>query len=319
MKSIQRSPLSILSLYQQGQEKITEEREAEEEGKQGTLRGGHTGCVTEAGEVVGKCHRLAHLRSLGIQESPTHRDKLMFEAGFANEDIWVDVLSRSWQGAIICEEDIPTEWMTINGTKVTGRPDLVLCEQSGEEYVPKLGLELKLVSSPWSAYNKVVKEIPDIEHICQAAHYMWQLNVPYKLCYTSRANYSVGYGGMKSNWQKKGQYLNDQSFKALPFILEVDMWVENGVVWYQGWDSDPVETPITIDGIKEYYERASQIGERKSLGPRPVGRYADGSAKEATKSQCADCSFADICDTYEADYDRWVDEIKRKILTEEDI
>jgi hypothetical protein len=243
MTTIPRNPTNILSLYKQGQEKISEERAAEEEGKLGTLRGGGTGCITDAGEVVAKCHRLSHLRSLGIQESKGHNDKLMFEAGFANEDIWVDVLSASWKGSIICEEDIPTRWLTSNGTPVTGRPDLVLCEQEGDDYKPVLGLELKLVSSPWSAYNKAAKQIPDIEHICQAAHYMWQLDIPFKLCYTSRANYSLGFSGMKANWiRKAGNLLNEDQFKALPFILEIDMWVEDGVVWYQGWEQ-PVKTP----------------------------------------------------------------------------
>lgn len=270
--------------------------------------------MTGSNEVVGKCHRTAHLRSLGLQEAVKHSDKLMFEAGFANEDIWVNVLGKSWNGVILCEEEIPTHWLTDNNIPVTGRPDVVLCKESGE---PELGLELKLVSSPWSAYNKAVKEIPDIEHICQAAHYMWQLNVPYKLCYTSRANYSLGFAGMKTNWVKKaGQYLNENQFKALPFIIEIDMWIEDGVVWYQGWDN-PVKTIITVDGIKEFYERVSQIEQRQSLGPRPTGRYADGSPKEAGKSQCDYCPFLEICNDYETDYDRWVDEIKRKLLTED--
>jgi len=304
----------MIDLYKEGQAAIDAKRDAEEVNKLNTLRGGHTGCVTTANEVVGKCHRTAHLRSIGIQTSADHSSKLMFEAGFGNEDIWVDILSKSWKGAILCEEEIPTHWLTSDNVPVTGRPDIVLCD---DKSVPQLGIELKLVSSPWTAYNRAVKEIPDIEHICQAAHYMWQLNVPYKLCYTSRSNYSLGFGAMKNKWvAQASQYLNEDQFKALPFIIEIDMWIDNDVVWYQGWDK-PIKTIITASGIKEFYERTAQIEQRKSLGPRPVGRYADGTPKEKGKTQCDYCEFAAICDDYESDYDRWLDEIKRKILTKE--
>jgi hypothetical protein len=291
-----------------GQKLLQEKHNEGEAAKLGTLRGGSSGCITAKGTIVGKCHRLAHLRSLGHQEYKDGTAHIMFAAGYANEDIWLDHLKESWDGPILCEEEIPVLWRTDNDTLVSGRPDIVLCTLGeNDEEIPALGLELKLVSSPFTAYNVAAKDTPNLDHIIQASHYMWQLNVPFKLVYSSRSNYGLGFPNMKPTWLRSPQYLNDEQFKTIPFIKVFDMWIEDGVVWYQG-SRDPVETAVTVNGIQEYYNRVSVMGERKSLGPRPDSRNADGTIRSWKACDAKYCDFSETCDMYETDYDRWKDE-----------
>ena len=206
--TIKRSDIDLIALHTAGQKALQAEHDLQEQSKIGTLRGGSSGCVTEDGRVVGKCHRVAHLRSLGLQEDTTSADQIMFAAGYANEDIWYAHLSKSWQGIILREEEIPISWLTQNGTVVSGRPDMVLCNADS---VPQLGLEFKLISSPFTAYNIAVKNLPNLDHVIQASHYMGELQVPFKLLYTSRTNHSTGYGAMKNKWiSEAGVYLDEE-------------------------------------------------------------------------------------------------------------
>jgi hypothetical protein len=238
---------------------------------------------------------------------PSDSKYLMFGAGYANEDQWLDNLKRSWVGTIKCEEEIPIVWTTSNGTTVTGRPDTVLCDTDSN---PQLLLEHKLVSAPFSAYNKVTKNRPDSKHVLQAAHYMMILNVAGKLVYTSRTNFMVGYGGVKSNWQRFAQYLNEAQFYVMPFILDYDIsFVNDRIELTNNTTGQNTTTRFTGDGITQYYEMTSKIGTEVGLGPRPVNMHPDGEIdKKAPHKQCDYCPLAETCDRYEGDYSRWLDE-----------
>lgn len=203
----------------------------------GTLRAGNSGIASSTGQIAGKCARVTHLRSLGVElEEPTFSNMIMFERGYNNEDLIYQDLAKvlnpsSLDGSygagedllkatggldpkslvILREEEIPISWTTKNGTLVTGRPDMVICQRevrpgtesslesdcklNGEEdglfcsthgelcglipdivtTTPILGIEIKSVASFWTSRDLILEGEPNLEHFAQAAHYMWQL------------------------------------------------------------------------------------------------------------------------------------------------
>jgi hypothetical protein len=135
------------------------------------------------------CAAETYLRFKGIKTGEVDANKeLMFAGGRLNEDHWLSVLKESYDGPILCEEDIPTCWETNNGIKVTGRPDIVLCSGTEDNPTPSCMVELKQVMSVNSAYNVFINKSPNLKHLMQTAHYMWQLDCPGELWYTNRNN-----------------------------------------------------------------------------------------------------------------------------------
>lgn len=307
-----RSPIDLKALHTAGLKSIVKEYEAQETEKLGTLRGGNSGCVTEDGRVIGKCPRLSHLRSEGYQKEVDLNKHLMFQAGLTNEDSWLQTLKREWNGPILCEEEIPILWYTANGTKVTGRPDIVLCHKDPIKPRPVVGLELKLVSSAFTAYNVLAKQQPTLDHLIQAAHYMWQLDIPFKLVYTSRTNFPLGFGSMKKTWDTvPAHYFNDSGHSVEPFIKIYDLWYEGDVLWFATDRLDaPYKTDITKSGIQKYYECTSNIKDSGSLGPRPEEKTVYGSK---LSYGCNTCPLKDVCDNYEHDYNIWIDYAKKEL------
>lgn len=186
--------------------------------KLGNLRAGNSGMMSPGGEVVGSCHRIAHLRSLGIELDPPPDSRLiMFQVGTANEDLVAADLKHTCapNEVVLREEEIPIEWMTGNGTKVTGRPDMVVCQLS--EIVPTIsgivstarpvfGVEIKSIASVWTSRDVLGERMPKMEHLIQAAHYSWKLGVPFRLLYKQYAIQEIpgwkGTGGAPGWGQK---------------------------------------------------------------------------------------------------------------------
>jgi hypothetical protein len=114
----------------------------------------------------------------------------MFEAGHFNEDAWCTVLEaglpEGW--SLLREEEIAIRWETDAGTPVTGRPDIVICDETGK---PVKGLELKLSSAVWSARSAVLQGEPKFVHLAQSGHYAMKLDIPYEIWYTSRTNFTA--------------------------------------------------------------------------------------------------------------------------------
>lgn len=324
--------LTTSSLLEAGAQALTEKAQAEESTKIATLRGGSIGLAekTDKGiEVSGTCPRQAMLRFLGIDvkgmEEPSTRD-LMFAAGRTNEDSWLEVLAQAWPGKILREEEVPIKWTTPNGTPVSGRPDIVLATEDGSQYVR--GLELKLVSSLWTA-RTVLKGEPKTGHLTQAAHYMWKLSeqagydVPFELWYTSRVDWHI-MGWAQKHFPKHGEVNSEhceystnkegvsEIKKVLPFVKGFELrYTKSGSLEFrQTGGKKWVDTIITKDRIAMYYEQVETMVQSKSLHSRPVN--LDYSGQKENWKQCDFCPLAKICDEYEdKGFEVWLSQITK--------
>jgi hypothetical protein len=313
--------------------------------KLGILRAGNSGIMSEDGEVAGSCHRVAHLRQLGIElDPPTDSNLIMFQVGTSNEDIiFEDLMHTAAAGEIILrEEEIPIEWFTSNGTRVTGRPDMVLCvveetpvtaeeaasmNGSGPEHMqagallssakPVLGLELKSVASVWTSRSVLFEGEPKLAHLAQAGHYAWKLNVPFKLIYKQYALQSMPDFAAKF-FPAQGKPLSEHidynpqgKPKAIkPFEIVYDLeYGQNGKLRYRREGTKSwTESIVSREDIERYYEFVSKMGPDQNLGPRPLTLGTDGEAKKFTN--CAYCPLDKTCKT-EKVYADWLNAVKK--------
>jgi hypothetical protein len=320
------------TLLEEGTRALADKGRAEESTKAGTLRGGTIGLAeqTDKGlEVSGTCHRQAMLRFMGIDlkgaEEESTRD-LMFAAGRTNEDSWLEVLSAAWPGKILREEEVPVKWTTAKGTPVSGRPDIVLADLDGKLL---RGLELKLVSSLWTA-RTVLQGSPKTNHLIQASHYMWKLGeqsgyeIPFELWYTSRVDWHV-MGWAQKHFPKHGEAnaeyceysLNKDGQheikKVLPFTKGFQLrFLPNGQLQFRDTGGKKwVDTIVSRARIQKYYEVIEESVQSKTLGPRPINIDYEGQ-KENWK-QCDFCPLAKICDEYEGkDFEVWLTHVKER-------
>lgn len=306
-----------------------------EEGKVGILRAGNSG-LKDSDEFAGQCPRLAFLRMKGIQVDGIDEDQnLMLEGGLGNEDLWVNALRKTWPGVIKQEEETPIRWETPNGTPVTGRPDIVLCDEEG---VPVRVLELKLACSVWTA-RTVLSGHPKLSHLTQAAHYSWKLSeqagkeVPAELWYTSRVNWPVMQGWMAklfpADGDRNSEYLeykirkdrggneHVEPFKIIPFRIGFEVRLEPGkpeyeaaVQFRQMGTRDWTDSLVSRKRITEFYDFVSTMESERRLGGRPKALKVDG--HKENYSPCDYCpAMRGICDT-ERSFDKWYQAVKDK-------
>lgn len=301
-----------------------------EKSKVGILRAGNTGLLI-GDKIIGKCARLTYLRFKGVNvEQPDYSRELMFAGGHSNEDHWIEVLKAADPSlAIRREEEIPIRWTTPSNQLVTGRPDIVLGRMDGEQFIPEQGIELKLVSSLWTARDVGVELSPKMMHLVQAAHYSWQLGIPFELWYTSRTDFAI-MGWAQKHFPKPGQagsHLLEYNEKGevkkiLPFIQGYQLtWSPKDQLLIRpvvpGRETPWEFTPITKKGIQDYFEFISRMGPDNQIGPRPTNMKADGSA--GSFSICSYCPLSSACDSYEGNrLDEW-EEIILKFLANQPI
>lgn len=304
--------LNLTSLFWSGITHDQDEHKGKEVEKLGNLRAGDSGAMTRGGDIVGGCHRKAYLRSvIGLEsEEADNSSLLMFEIGKANELVWMDKLKRVWPGLIKQEEEIPTSWLTKSGVKVTGRPDTVLCKADG---TPMLGIEHKAICSLWTARDVSIELTPKIKHLMQAAHYAWQLNVPYRLVYTQYVNYAIP-GDWAAKMFPPGHPIVEVNEKGSPKHVKPHITIYeigfdlNGVIQYRvEGSSEWFRTKWQREDIERYYEFVSAMKDRKALGPRPMAVKADG--KKASYSDCSYCPLIEVCDKFENNWEKWHEEI----------
>lgn len=322
--------ISINQLYDAGIKRMAEAHDVKEVEKFGILRAGNTGIVLSGGKVAGPCARQTLLRLEGMRyELIEDNKRLMFDAGLSNEDIWVKSLEEGIRAqgqdlVVKREEEIPIKWTTPSGVTVTGRPDIVIGRMEQDIFRPKLGLELKLASSVWTARDTGVMLEPKLIHLMQSAHYSWKLDVPFQLWYTNRAEFAVGSGWEQRTFPNQKDLLTDvlefgQSKgkvtvkKILQFRQGYEIeWTGNGQLKYRPLLSEKelpwTFTPITKEGIVNYYEAVVAQRVEKKLAPRPLVLKADGSP--GTYNACDYCPLKYLCDSSEKNYEHWMSAVQ---------
>lgn len=325
------------------------EYERKEVEKRGNLRIGNSGIMNAEGEIAGGCHRVAHVRALGLELDPPDASRLiMFEGGFANEErVLLDLNKTKNDGEIILkEEEIPIEYKTSNGTKVSGRPDIVICSNHviipegtklklwntpGEivEYtgpqpelsmpIPLVGIELKTVNSVWVSRDALFTGKPKLENVIQAVHYMWKLKCPeYKLIYRSYSQQVVPAFGLflpapGEPFSEHVEYNEKGKPKFVkPYEIVYDLSIDSStgdVAYRREGDSNPwAKTFVNVKDIERYYEYVSTMGTRKDLGPELMLLDITGDKKKYKHdAYCDACKYAKLVDN---DYDRWLAVVK---------
>ena len=142
---------------------------------------------------------------------------------------------------------------------------------------------------------------PKTEHLCQAAHYMWQKNCSWTLMYYSASNY------LADNWKVR-KYKLKWGTKIKPFRRVFNLTFKDDVLWYTNVETgQEVETKIRAAGIQEYYQLIDEMANKKVLGPRVSSKYPDG--RDLPYNLCKYCEFAEACDNYEqtTNFDTWTD------------
>lgn len=332
--------LSIAKRLKRGRELARMKFMSYEASKAGNLRAGNSGVMSEDGEMTGACHRITHLRQLGIEASPPEdSQQIMFQMGFANEDLIFADLKHTFapDEVILREEQIPITWTTSNGTKVTGRPDMVICRTqivhdalSGKmvkKDIPIQGIEIKSIASVWTSKEVLFDGSPKLDHVIQSAHYAWKLNIPYKLIYKQYAIQTVPAWANKM-FPRKGhpgseflEYNPKGEVKSIkPFEVVYDIFIgEDGQVSYKLEDSETeaIKTIVNVNDINRFYEFVSTMGIEKKLGPPPTLVGLTGKKKDYKHTDyCLACKVAKplekLPDSPEK-YDQWLAEVKKEI------
>jgi hypothetical protein len=313
MVNIPHSEIFSVDLYNAGAKIQADEHNALESTKLGTLRGGNSGALVD-GEVLGKCHRISLARYKGISTPKNDGAQYWFDAGYANEEAWLNKLSTTIKGMegyeLLSEEECPIKWSTSGGIRVTGRPDFVIFKDG----VPNLGLELKVVCTEGSAAGIWCAGEPSIANLIQTAHYSMIIGCPFNLVYSYRAS-SIAPRWVISKHKDRLRQKSNKSWVIDPFIAEFRVGFENDQVYYIDLHGKKVVTPITSQSIRDYYELIVDMDKEKELYTRVATKKANGDW--LPYDQCNYCPFSAACENYDShgDYQHWLDEIS--ILKEE--
>lgn len=304
----QYTDINVEAVLQQGDKAMQAKHAEGEKEKLGNLRGGDSGCVHQ-GEVYG-CHRSSVARALGYDIPPDPQSMKYFTAGYGIEDQIALKFQAGWPHQVLREEEIPVSWQVNSGRLVTGRPDFVLAKDG----VNLLGVELKTIVSTSMSKQIGLKALPSTKHLCQAAHYSWQHEIPWVLTYVSPAVHNTTNNAVKGAPKGTYEYPGRYYLKIEPFHKHFYLRFDGDVVVYQ----DPhtgrdVRTIITKQGLKDYYELIDECLEKKTLYFPPVNRYADGSKMPFEHIRyCKACTAAEKA---HGDWQHWLDELS--IIIEE--
>jgi hypothetical protein len=343
-----RSVESLSAALQAGRDKLRLQHVYQDARKAGSLRAGNSGILTETGEFAGACPHIAHLRQLGIEsEVPTSDKLIMFQMGVESENaVFRDLGAILPEGQILLrEEETGIEWRTSNGTRVTGRPDGVIYDKhiqhitvprAGYEFEiddprylaprtieqvklePKYGIELKTVASFWTTREVLFEREPKLTALIQAAHYAWQLNIPYKLSYKNYVNQTFPSwahkfipkqgepGSEHVSYNDKGEAKNVNPFEIV-YELDFD---EHGYCWYR-LEGAAVWTKSIVrwQDIRRFYEFVSSIPETGKLGNKLTTVGCTG--KKKSYSHCdMYCPIHGQFSHLEHNYHEWLSAIK---------
>lgn len=313
---------SLADMLLRGRNRLRLQHVEQDKQKMGSLRAGNSGILTPQGEFAGCCPHQAHLRQLGIEtEVPTPDKLIMFQMGVESENaVFRDLEADLPKGQVLLREgDTPIRWETSNGTPVTGRPDGVIYEKKQDHsLVPIYGIELKTVASFWTTREVLFEQEPKFTALVQAAHYSWQLGIPYKLSYKNYVNQAFpswatkfvpkpGQPGSEYvSYNDKGDPKNVMPFEIV-YELDID---EHGFVWYR-LEGARVWTKSIVNknDIERYYEFVSRIPETKKLGKKVITVGCTGKAKSYSSCDMY-CPIHTQFKQYEDSYDLWLAKIR---------
>jgi len=303
--------LDLLTGLKEGQEIINQRRAAQEAEKVGQFRGGNSGFVVN-GEIRGKCPRATLLRFLGVNEQHNFSKQLMFRAGELAEQITLPMVQASWSGKILTQQEAATKWILErqgkDGIAVTGSPDIVLADETGK---PEYGIECKNIMSywtmdsvgPWGKFKQGKPE-PKPDHVVQAAHYAWQLNVPYFIVYTNTVNWQVMTKGMTglAGYDEYVTRNGSRVYRVEPFVMIFAVTInDKGQVRVTNTLTGQVmSTDITVQGIKDYYKIIIDSLDREELPPRMVNRDLSGTMLEWSMYDPKYNPLSELHDMYDA-------------------
>ncbi len=284
--SIPYSDIDIRGVLNRGHDALDARHAIKEARQREWLRAGSAGCIID-GEIFGECHRIAHLRQIGIDKKHSQSRKLMFQAGEGNEDLWANVTVEGWAGETVRHLEIFKQgsWGTI-----MGHPDIILADTQG---VHRVLLELKLISANFSAVRKAFDFQPDTKNLIQTATYAWMTGLPAVLCYTNRTDFSLQFDKKRCGGLDKIE----------PCYVLFYLKFENGKLYYNHEGGPSYETGITIKGIKEYYQMVHDIAFDYQLRARPA---FDGFDKCDKKY----CHLSRVCERWDRSYVEWKNEAR---------
>lgn len=302
----------IKDLLQQGRDALDAKYREDAQAKLGQLRAGSTGALVD-GDVLGSCHRKAHLRELGLDlplDNPV-QTKIMFEGGIANEHVIATLLTAAGV-PFAQEEDIPVLHPLSNGKTLSGRPDFAVVLDANGNWTR--GVEAKRVSAVWTAKSVHYELTPKDAHLCQAGLYSLLMNrLPYSLVYRNDVQWHAGMLGksfqtLLANRGWDLEYRYGKPFKILGFEREYDLtWDDEDHLCYmtQGLDH-PVRTKITGQALLDFNEAVSTMRETGDLGPRPSQDSVLYGKSSYNMCDEMYCPLASVCDNHEDNYDEWV-------------
>lgn len=309
--------MNILTRLHNAFKNLEAEGDTKELAKLGQLRAGSAGVELASGDLIGKCPRVALLRKLGVSEEIDTSSLTMFSGGYANE-AEVERLLRTTLAPgeeLTAGED--TSFSLPSGLKILGRPDLLI-KEGGR---PVEGVELKNVSSLWTARDVNYDLRPKSDHLIQAGLYSLMLAeggvpLPYTLLYSSFAQFhlSTAPGWLKGKFKPGAPDVEfkldkrsgrEEPFKILSFFRAYDLTWEEGHLCYQTKGLDrPVRTEVSLESLDRWYQTVVKQEQLKQLAARPAAKSVDGTS---SYKACDYCSFADVCDKSENNYELWLD------------
>ena len=284
----------------------------------GMFRGGSVGAIGARGVIYGTCPRIALARYWGWNDSMPSARKLMTDGGKGSEVLWdARFLKVLRKDKFLPEGAVKVSWQTVNGTEVSGTPDGTVLNADGT----KTGIEHKRISSAWTARKVSVKRKPKKTHFIQACHYMVAGGYAnYLLVYTQDVDFPCpGIGGMDSRalWpetQTIVEYQNGFPFRVQPHLSVYDISADTaGVFWFKHHaETQWTVTNITVDGIKSYYELASQQEAKGVLMGKPSSTSPFGDTGDSSTA-CSMCTLHETCKNKALRLSEFKSEIERRM------
>ena len=282
----------------------------ERNSREPSLRGGNSSAMF-GNRVIGAIPKEVVLRYLGLEMPPSLDTYLMFDGGYANEDLHSEMLKEA--GAQFkCEDEIPiSHSVTVLDENeepvefpITGRPDRGMLFKEEVSTI----IEEKRAASSWSVKRMSHWGLrqPKDEAICQNAHYMWQHNYANGiLCITSREWHSMK---AKLNTLAIPDHRailpagDDWSFGVMPFITLYDLEWKDDLLYFEG-----KKTVVTTDRIREFYEYIAHCLVMKEI---PEVHFSDIFGAPKTKSKVTQYYEHKDCD--ESSWEVWTAAVKAK-------